>query len=187
MKDYEKSLEDDVCGDTSGMFRRVLVSLLTVSPHVCSKQTFHFTFSLPHVWEFLTFASGTTRRCARAKLKFKKMNFLFSVVPKTLCLLLFRLAVMTATRWTRPRLLWTPRQDFSYTSARLAWDSFRFIVCDFRKSSRLAKPDGARTRSNSSRFFVWGTGNTSFEVSASWSTVKVGTFKGTSSLSSFFL
>lgn len=31
MKDYEKSMEDDVCGDTSGMFRRVLVSLLTVS------------------------------------------------------------------------------------------------------------------------------------------------------------
>lgn len=45
MKDYEKSLEDAVCGDTSGMFRRVLVSLLTVSPHVCSEQT----FSLPHV------------------------------------------------------------------------------------------------------------------------------------------
>uniref|UniRef100_H3CUM2 Annexin n=1 Tax=Tetraodon nigroviridis TaxID=99883 RepID=H3CUM2_TETNG len=29
MKHYEKSLESDVCGDTSGMFRRVLVSLLT--------------------------------------------------------------------------------------------------------------------------------------------------------------
>uniref|UniRef100_A0A8C4E8N4 Annexin n=1 Tax=Dicentrarchus labrax TaxID=13489 RepID=A0A8C4E8N4_DICLA len=29
-KEYEKSLEDDVCGDTSGMFQRVLVSLLTV-------------------------------------------------------------------------------------------------------------------------------------------------------------
>uniref|UniRef100_A0A8C4EB05 Annexin n=1 Tax=Dicentrarchus labrax TaxID=13489 RepID=A0A8C4EB05_DICLA len=28
-KEYEKSLEDDVCGDTSGMFQRVLVSLLT--------------------------------------------------------------------------------------------------------------------------------------------------------------
>uniref|UniRef100_A0A674NDC2 Annexin n=1 Tax=Takifugu rubripes TaxID=31033 RepID=A0A674NDC2_TAKRU len=32
-KHYEKSLEDDVSGDTSGMFCRVLVSLLTVSPH----------------------------------------------------------------------------------------------------------------------------------------------------------
>lgn len=30
--DYETSVEDDVSGDTSGMFRRVLVSLLTVSP-----------------------------------------------------------------------------------------------------------------------------------------------------------
>lgn len=29
--EYEKSLEDDVSGDTSGMFCRVLVSLLTVS------------------------------------------------------------------------------------------------------------------------------------------------------------
>ncbi|XP_072311521.1 annexin A4 [Eucyclogobius newberryi] len=28
-KKYEKTLEDDVCGDTSGMFQRVLVSLLT--------------------------------------------------------------------------------------------------------------------------------------------------------------
>lgn len=28
-KEYGKSLEDDVCGDTSGMFQRVLVSLLT--------------------------------------------------------------------------------------------------------------------------------------------------------------
>ncbi|KAG7272412.1 hypothetical protein CRUP_013166 [Coryphaenoides rupestris] len=28
-KEYETSLEDDVCGDTSGMFQRVLVSLLT--------------------------------------------------------------------------------------------------------------------------------------------------------------
>ncbi|XP_046870680.1 annexin A4 [Hypomesus transpacificus] len=28
-KEYEKSLEDDICGDTSGMFQRVLVSLLT--------------------------------------------------------------------------------------------------------------------------------------------------------------
>ncbi|XP_071769603.1 annexin A4 [Centroberyx gerrardi] len=28
-KEHEKSLEDDVCGDTSGMFQRVLVSLLT--------------------------------------------------------------------------------------------------------------------------------------------------------------
>lgn len=39
IKDYEKSVEDDVCGDTSGMFRRVLVSLLTVSK----------MFSLPRV------------------------------------------------------------------------------------------------------------------------------------------
>lgn len=31
--EHEKSLEDDVCGDTSGMFQRVLVSLLTVSKH----------------------------------------------------------------------------------------------------------------------------------------------------------
>ncbi len=31
MAEYEKSLEDAVCGDTSGMFQRVLVSLLTVS------------------------------------------------------------------------------------------------------------------------------------------------------------
>lgn len=82
MKDYEKSLEDDVCGDTSGMFRRVLVSLLTVSPHVCSKQTFRFTFSLPHVWEFLTFASGTTRRCARVKLKLKKNELPFFCCAK---------------------------------------------------------------------------------------------------------
>lgn len=33
MAEHEKSLEDDVCGDTSGMFQRVLVSLLTVSKH----------------------------------------------------------------------------------------------------------------------------------------------------------
>ncbi len=33
MAEYEKSLEDAVCGDTSGMFQRVLVSLLTVSKH----------------------------------------------------------------------------------------------------------------------------------------------------------
>lgn len=39
MPDYEKSLESDVCGDTSGMFRRVLVSLLTVSPRVCANAT----------------------------------------------------------------------------------------------------------------------------------------------------
>lgn len=31
MAEYEKDLEDAVCGDTSGMFQRVLVSLLTVS------------------------------------------------------------------------------------------------------------------------------------------------------------
>lgn len=31
--EYEKSLEDAVSGDTSGMFKRVLVSLLTVSKH----------------------------------------------------------------------------------------------------------------------------------------------------------
>ena len=31
MAEHGKSLEDDVCGDTSGMFQRVLVSLLTVS------------------------------------------------------------------------------------------------------------------------------------------------------------
>uniref|UniRef100_A0A672P570 Annexin n=1 Tax=Sinocyclocheilus grahami TaxID=75366 RepID=A0A672P570_SINGR len=30
-KEHGKSLEDDVCGDTSGMFQRVLVSLLTVN------------------------------------------------------------------------------------------------------------------------------------------------------------
>lgn len=29
--EYGKDLEDAVCGDTSGMFQRVLVSLLTVS------------------------------------------------------------------------------------------------------------------------------------------------------------
>lgn len=33
MAEYEKSLEDAVSGDTSGMFKRVLVSLLTVSKH----------------------------------------------------------------------------------------------------------------------------------------------------------
>uniref|UniRef100_A0A3B4V166 Annexin n=1 Tax=Seriola dumerili TaxID=41447 RepID=A0A3B4V166_SERDU len=32
-KEYGKDLEDAVCGDTSGMFQRVLVSLLTVSKH----------------------------------------------------------------------------------------------------------------------------------------------------------
>lgn len=31
--EYEKDLEGDVCGDTSGMFQRVLVSLITVSKH----------------------------------------------------------------------------------------------------------------------------------------------------------
>ncbi|CAF99283.1 unnamed protein product, partial [Tetraodon nigroviridis] len=49
MKHYEKSLESDVCGDTSGMFRRVLVSLLTVSPAGCEKSqpaaSFHFLIS----------------------------------------------------------------------------------------------------------------------------------------------
>ena len=30
MADYEKNLEEDIDGDTSGMFQRVLVSLLTV-------------------------------------------------------------------------------------------------------------------------------------------------------------
>lgn len=29
--EHDKSLEDDVCGDTSGMFQRVLVSLLAVN------------------------------------------------------------------------------------------------------------------------------------------------------------
>lgn len=33
MAEYEKKLEDDVIGDTSGMFQRVLVSLLTVSKY----------------------------------------------------------------------------------------------------------------------------------------------------------
>lgn len=33
--DYDKSLEDDVCGDTSGMFQRVLVSLLSVNNRSC--------------------------------------------------------------------------------------------------------------------------------------------------------
>lgn len=28
--EYGRSLEEDICGDTSGMFQRVLVSLLTV-------------------------------------------------------------------------------------------------------------------------------------------------------------
>lgn len=32
MAEYGKDLEDAVCGDTSGMFQRVLVSLMTVSP-----------------------------------------------------------------------------------------------------------------------------------------------------------
>lgn len=44
-----------------------------------------------------------------------------------------------------------------YTSACLTldpFDSFIVCVCDFRKSSRLARPDGARTRSNSSPFCV---------------------------------
>lgn len=31
LAEYGKDLEDAVCGDTSGMFQRVLVSLLTVS------------------------------------------------------------------------------------------------------------------------------------------------------------
>lgn len=31
MAEYGKTLEDAICGDTSGMFQRVLVSLLTVS------------------------------------------------------------------------------------------------------------------------------------------------------------
>lgn len=39
-------------------------------------------------------------------------------------------------------------------------------VCAFRKSSRLARPDGARTRSSSSQFCVWGTASIFFEVSA---------------------
>lgn len=57
-----------------------------------------------------------------------------------------------------------------YTSTCLTLDPlYSFIVCDFRKSSRLARPDGARTRSNSSQFCVWGTGNISFEVSATCS------------------
>ena len=33
MAEHGKNLEDDICGDTSGMFQRVLVSLLTVSKH----------------------------------------------------------------------------------------------------------------------------------------------------------
>lgn len=33
MAEYGKKLEDAVSGDTSGMFQRVLVSLLTVSKH----------------------------------------------------------------------------------------------------------------------------------------------------------
>lgn len=113
--------------------------------------------------------NASSWRYTRVKLKLKKTDFLFSGVPKTFFLLLSRLAVMKATRWTRPRLLWTPRQDFSYTSASPMGLFHIYCVCDFRKSSRLAKPDGARTRSNSSRFFVWGTRNTFFEVSSSCS------------------
>ncbi|MFT7817477.1 annexin A4-like [Arapaima gigas] len=45
-QEYDQDLEEDICGDTSGMFRRVLVSLLTVgargydwlSPPCCSLQ-----------------------------------------------------------------------------------------------------------------------------------------------------
>uniref|UniRef100_A0A672KJR6 Annexin n=1 Tax=Sinocyclocheilus grahami TaxID=75366 RepID=A0A672KJR6_SINGR len=33
-KENDKSLEDDICGDTSGMFQRVLVSLLTVNKQI---------------------------------------------------------------------------------------------------------------------------------------------------------
>lgn len=56
------------------------------------------------------------------------------------------------------------------TSARLTWNPFdSLLVCDFRKSSRLARPDGARTRSSSSQFCVCGTESIFFEVSATCS------------------
>uniref|UniRef100_A0A8C6SZ61 Annexin n=1 Tax=Neogobius melanostomus TaxID=47308 RepID=A0A8C6SZ61_9GOBI len=38
-KEHGKTLEDDVCGDTSGMFQRVLVSLLTVRQHGYKQRT----------------------------------------------------------------------------------------------------------------------------------------------------
>lgn len=60
MPDYEKSLESDVCGDTSAMFRRVLVSLLTVSPRLCQKSTSR-TFSRPRAWCFLTQLAQTPK------------------------------------------------------------------------------------------------------------------------------
>lgn len=160
MPDYEKSLESDVCGDTSGMFRRVLVSLLTVSPSVCKKSTNRkFHFLMPDG------SSPNLRK--HQNLQVWNLHF----------------CCFTGWPWWR----WHGRRGSSCCGRQgksllhVLMSHFgpfliALFVCDFRKSSRLVRPDGARTRSNSSRFCVWGTRNIFFEVSPTHS------HDGTSSL-----
>lgn len=130
--------------------------------------------------------NASSWRCIRVKLKLeKKVNFLFSVVPKTFCLLLFRLVVMKVTRWMRPRLLWTPRQDFPYTSQHLAWDPLLDLLCVTSGNLRGWRSQMGHGRGqipHGSLCEEPETPPSRYLLHAQ--AVKMGTFKGTPSLSS---